>query len=111
MEEKKFIPLPIRIVENDFISEMFLLARILSENLQSLGVEVKESPIFLLDRKKKAAHIDIQLYNGNNAIVSIDAETPQGVTVYFFYEKKSETCLYTDFRQKKFLELVNMIKD
>jgi hypothetical protein len=106
---KNFITFPLRLNENDFISEMFLFAKIISENLRTLGVEVKKYEIYMLAANEKAAHIDIKLNNGSNVIVSIDTRMSQGIL--FFFNKQSEACSYAEFRQKGFLKLVNMIKD
>lgn len=124
MAGKKFIPLPIRLNGNNFVSEIFLLARIISENLQTLGVGVKKYQMFMLAANKKLANINIQLNDDRNVIISIDAtDAPRGASIYFSvskkieictyvdFEKKSEICSYTNFRHIGFLGLVNTIKD
>jgi hypothetical protein len=112
MVEKKLIPLPLRIREDDFISEMFLLARIISENLRLLEVEVRGYEIFMLSSQVNCANINIMLENGSNAIVSISSDPLKGgMFVYFFNKQTRKSCSYADFQQKKFLELANMIKN
>ena len=109
MENEKLIPFPVRLTREDFISEMFLLSRILSENLRIIGVNVKKCTIFMLCKKYNVANIEIEM-GGNNAVVSIDA-TSTKVFVYYSYKNIKKSCFYDQFRESFFIDFINSAKD